>query len=132
MIPSNMNYRDWETVYLKKDIAFRQWKEIQEKFTHHDLKHGIIKVNKAVIKSTPNDVHVVVASKGGKTWNFYDENGWIYLQVSDNAHGHKKDASFGKHGEHAHFYTEIKNGIPQHGTAVEIPSFVRKALGDDL
>ena len=30
MIPSNMKYKDWERVYVKKEISLEEWKNEQE------------------------------------------------------------------------------------------------------
>lgn len=125
-VPADMTYSQWYQKYIARGSR------PEEIFARHDLENGIIKVDKPSVKGPPNGVTLVVTKKGGKTWNFYDENGLQYLQVSDNDHGHKKESKFGKHGEHAHEYTIGPDGIPHHGPADDIPSYVRKALGDEL
>lgn len=131
-VPASMTYSDWQTVYIDKAISLELWQQAEKNFAHHDLKNGIIKVEKVKLQAEPYAVKLATAGKGGKSWNFYDANGNQYLQVSDNSHGHKKEAKFGRHGEHAHFYKIKENGMPKHDDAVEIPNFVRKGLGDAL
>lgn len=125
-VPADMTYEDWYQRYVDRT-------SMGEKiFAHHDLGNGIIKADRSNVKGTAYGVNLVTSKKGGKTWNFYDGSGLQYLQVSDNDHGHKKESVFGTHGEHAHWYNVDSKGIPRHGKAVEIPEYVRKALGDQL
>ncbi len=98
-------------------------------FALHDLKSGIIKVKKSSLRSKPFSIEEITAAKGGKSWNFFNENGDKYLQVSDNDHGQKKESSLGKHGEHCHwYYWEADKTHSIHGEAEEIPVFIRKAM----
>ena len=131
-VPADMTYSDWQTVYIEKTVSPEIWKQAKENFAHHDFKNGIIEVEKVRLQAEPYAITKKIAKKGGIEWNFYDSKGNQYLQVADNAHGHKEEARYGKHGEHAHFYTMQENGILKHCKAVEIPYFVRKKLGDIL
>ena len=125
-VPADMTYVEWYQRYVDRT-------SMGEKiFAHHDLENGIIKADRSNVKGKVYGVNLVTSKKGGKTWNFYDGSGLQYLQVSDNDHGHKKESVFGTHGEHAHWYNVDSKGIPRHGKAVEIPEYVRKALGDQL
>ncbi len=132
-----------------KEVGSRLAKLANEKATHknyvvqeterenifvlHDLKHGIIKEEKSIIKGEPLSISEITTSKGGKSWDFCDANGDVYLQVSDNDHGHKKEAKLGEHGEHCHWYYK-KPGEKHstHGEAEEIPRFVRDAMKELL
>lgn len=125
-VPASMTYAEWYQQYVDRTSTG------EKIFAHHDLENGIIKADKSNVKGTAYGVNLVTSKKGGKTWNFYDGSGLQYLQVSDNDHGHKKESVFGTHGEHAHWYNVDGKGIPRHGKAIEIPEYVRKALGDQL
>lgn len=125
-VPASMTYAEWYQQYVDRTSTG------EKIFAHHDLENGIIKADKSNVKGTAYGVNLVTSKKGGKTWNFYDGSGLQYLQVSDNDHGHKKESVFGTHGEHAHWYNVDSKGIPRHGKAVEIPEYVRKALGEQL
>ena len=125
-VPSGMSYAEWYQQYIDRTSTG------EKIFAHHDLENGIIEADKSNVKGTAYGVNLVTSKRGGKTWNFYDGSGLQYLQVSDNDHGHKKESVFGTHGEHAHWYNVDSKGIPRHGKAVEIPEYVRKALGDQL
>ncbi len=107
--------------------------EREKIFALHDLERGIIKKRKSFAKGEPLSIEEIEAAKGGKSWNFYDENGDLYLQVSDNDHGHKAEAAFGTHGEHCHwYYSEKANKGNRHGNAEEIPDYIRRAMGEKL
>lgn len=125
-VPASMTYAEWYQRYVDRTSTG------EKIFAHHDFENGIIKADKSNVKGTAYGVNLVTSKKGGKTWNFYDGAGLQYLQVSDNDHGHKKESVFGTHGEHAHWYNVDSKGIPRHGKAIEIPEYVRKALGDQL
>lgn len=125
-VPADMKYEEWFSQFVARQ------KGDEKIFAQHDLKNGIIQVEKTKLYEAPYAVTAVVTKKGGKTWNFYDEKGAQYLQVSDNDHGHKKESEFGKHGEHAHRYIIGQNGNPKRSEAIEVPDYVRKALGDKL
>ena len=131
-MPADMTYSDWQTVYIEKTVSPEIWKQAKENFAHHDFKNGIIEVEHTTLKDKPYSVTKYIARKGGVDWNFYDANGKQYLQVSDNPHGHKKEAKFGRHGEHAHFLDLYAAKPDPHGEAVEVPWFVRKKIGDLL
>ena len=125
-VPASTSYAEWYQQYIDRTSTG------EKIFAHHDLENGIIEADKSNVKGTAYGVNLVTSKRGGKTWNFYDGSGLQYLQVSDNDHGHKKESVFGTHGEHAHWYNVDSKGIPRHGKAVEIPEYVRKALGDQL
>lgn len=125
-VPASMTYAEWYQQYVDRTSTG------EKIFAHHDLENGIIETDRSNVKGTAYGVNLVTSKKGGKTWNFYDGVGLQYLQVSDNDHGHKKESVFGTHGEHAHWYNVDSKGIPRHGKAIEIPEYVRKALGDQL
>lgn len=131
-VPADMTYNDWQTVYIEKKVSPEIWAQAKENFAHHDFKNGIIEVKHTTLDHKPYSVTKYVAGKGGVDWNFYDAKGKQYLQVSDNPHGHKKEAGFGKHGEHAHFLNLYAVPPDPHGDAVEVPWFVRKKIGDLL
>ena len=57
MIPSNMNYRDWERVYVKKEISLEDWKKSLNKKGND----GIIEIRKlmarkSIVEMSFNDV----------------------------------------------------------------------------
>lgn len=131
-MPAELTYSDWQSIYIDKRVTYDQWKQAKENFAHHDLKNGIIKVDKTRLKEKPYAITQKVARKGGIDWNFYDANGNQYLQISDNAHGHKKEAEIGEKGEHAHFYIMTEQKTLKHMEAIEIPSFARKRMGNML
>lgn len=132
-VPAELTYSDWQTIYIDKRVTYDQWKQAKENFAHHDLKNGIIKVDKVKLKEEPYAVTKREAKKqGGSDWNFYDAKGNQYLQVSDNAHGHKEESQYGEHGEHAHWLDLYKKPPEPHGKAAEVPSFVRTKMGDVL
>ncbi len=115
-------------VVEQKEYVVRE-SEREKVFLQHDLKNGIIKKEKSLIKGVPFSIGEVTAKKGGKAWDFYDANGDEYLQVSDNDHGQKKESTFGEHGEHCHwYYREAGKEHSIHGGAEEIPLFIRKAM----
>ena len=131
-VPADMNYADWQIVYVDRRISLEAWKKAKETFKHHDLEHGIIEVEHTKLHEKPFAVTKVIARKGGIEWNFYNAQGKQYLQVANNDHGHKKESAYGAKGEHAHWLD--LDAVPPitHGEATEIPSFARKALGDAL
>lgn len=132
-VPAELTYSDWQSIYIDKRVTYDQWKQAKENFAHHDLKNGIIKVDKVKLKEDPYAVTKREAKKhGGSDWNFYDAKGNQYLQVSDNAHGHKEESQYGEHGEHAHWLNLYKNPPETHGKVTEVPSFARTGMGDKL
>ena len=103
-----MNYRDWERVYVKKEISLEDWKKSLNK-KENDV---IIKVTKTIsghvkvpIQGIPNSV-VDFLGKDGKTNNrvIYDDKGYLIKQINPNDHGNSKQHPYGKHGEHAHVF----------------------------
>lgn len=131
-VPAELTYSDWQSIYIDKRVTYDQWKQAKENFAHHDLKNGIIKVDKTRLKEKPYAITKKVARKGGIDWNFYDANGNQYLQISDNDHGHKEEAEYGNHGEHAHWLNLYKNPPETHGKVTEVPSFARTGMEDML
>ena len=94
-----------EVKLLQFDIQrFGTYEENKERFKHHDLPNGIVRVARTALQATPYAVTEIVNPKGGITRNFYDENGDQYLQISNNNHGNIAESKYGKHGEHAHDY----------------------------
>ena len=69
--------------------------------------------------------------------NYYDENGMQYKQISNNGHNHKKEAEFGKYGEHAHDYVYNPDGslIKRRNALIENPALAlpnaKNATADD-
>ena len=45
-VPADMNYADWQIVYVDRRISLEAWKKAKETFKHHDLEHGIIEVDR--------------------------------------------------------------------------------------
>lgn len=131
-IPAEMQYDDRKIVYIDQMVSLKKWQEAEENFKHHDLKNGIIEVSKTKLHEAPYAVTKKVARKGGIEWNFYDAKGTQYLQVANNDHGHVIEAGYGSHGEHSHWYDLSKKPPKIHDKATEVPSFVRKDLGDAL
>ena len=120
--------KEKEGAIARKEYVVRESKR-EKVFLQHDLKNGIIKKKKSLIKGIPFSIGEVTAKKGGKTLDFYNENGDEYLQISDNDHGQKKESMFGEHGEHCHwYYWEVGKKHSMHGEAEEIPQFIREAL----
>ena len=129
----NMTFKEWKEKYVPStDYVVSE--SVREKvFAFHNLEGGIIKKTKSLSKGIPLSVEEITASKGGKSWNFFNTNGDLYLQVSDNAHGHKAEADFGQHGEHCHwYYSKEANKTNRYGAAEELPEYIRRAMGDKL
>ena len=132
-IIENMTFKEWKEKYVPStDYVVSE--SVREKvFALHNLESGIIKKTKSLSKGIPLSVEEITASKGGKSWNFFNANGDLYLQVSDNAHGHKAEADFGQHGEHCHwYYSKEANKTNRYGAAEELPEYIRRAMGDKL
>lgn len=78
-------------------------------------------VSRTVVRNgPPNGITQLQNKKGGIDRNYYDENGFQIKQISNNDHGHKKESTFGNHGEHAHNYEKNEKGIPLHKEAREL------------
>lgn len=93
----------------------------------------IIKVvSKTTLRAEPNSITQFANKKGGIDRNYYDENGNQFKQISNNDHSHKKESTFGKHGEHGHDYVINKQGIPMHQSARELTSQERIENADIL
>ena len=92
---------------------FGTYEENKERFKHHDLPSGVVRVTKAALHVAPYAVTEIVSKKGGITRNFYDEDGNQYLQISNNHHGNVAESKYGNKGEHAHDYvlTPDKKGV---------------------
>ena len=83
---------------------FGTYEENKERFKHHNLPNGVVRVTRTEIHAEPYAVTEIVSKKGGITRNFYDENGDQYLQISNNDHGNVAESGYGEYGEHAHDY----------------------------
>ena len=83
---------------------FGTYEENKERFQHHDLPNGVVRVTRTELQATPYAVTETISKKGGITRNFYDESGYQYLQISNNNHGNIAESKYGKQGEHAHDY----------------------------
>lgn len=141
MIPSNMNYRDWERVYVKKEISLEDWKKSLNK-KENDV---IISVDKPVeptkivyghasipLRTLPNQIIDYIA-ENNKVDNrvFYDNEGKVYKQVNPTNHGNPKNHKYGKHGEHAHDFL-WKSGKVAKRTTRELTDLERKENSDIL
>ncbi len=89
--------------------------------TTNAIGKNIYIVSRTVVRNgPPNGITQIQNKKGGIDRNYYDENGFQIKQISNNDHGHKKESTFGKHGEHAHNYEKNEKGIPLHLEAREL------------
>lgn len=77
----------------------------------------------------PNSITQTQAIRGGISRNYYGEDGYQSLQISNNDHGHTVESVFGQHGEHAHDYYTDENGEIAHGKSRELTIFERKENG---
>ncbi len=116
---------------------FNKLKELYKGFSSGKLVRNangqIIKVvGKTTLRAEPNSITQFVNKKGGIDRNYYDETGQQFKQISNNDHGHKKESTFGKHGEHGHDYVINKQGIPVHQPARELTSQERIENADIL
>ncbi len=89
-------------------------------------------VKKTLEQSTPNSITQIVARKGGITRNYYDKEGKLVKQISNNDHGHKAERGFGKHGEHAHDVTFKPDGKMARSKARELTAYERAENEDIL
>lgn len=130
-VPAELRYDDWKSIYIDQGVTYHLWKQGKENFAHHNLR-DIIEIRHTNLHEEPYAVTKYVSKKGSTDWNFYDSQGNQYLQVSNSDHGHKEEAGFGEHGEHAHWYNLSSKPRKVHDKAVEVPSYARKAMGDIL
>lgn len=120
VVVSAMTYSEWE-----------KWKESQNTL-RNAAGRVIIPVKKTETRAAANAVTEVTNKKGGRDRNFYDAAGEIYLQISNNGHGHKKEQGIGLHGEHAHDWKKTAGGEIIRGDARELTDTERKENGDFL
>ena len=104
---------------------FNKLKELYKGFSSGKLVRNangqLIKVvTHTNLRAEPNSITQFVNKKGGIDRNYYDENGNQFKQISNKDHGHKKESSFGEHGEHGHDYVINKQGIQVHLPAREL------------
>lgn len=71
---------------------------------------SIIAVEHTSLTGPPSGITQITRKNGGIDRNYYDESGRQTKQVSNNNHGHPKQHSHGKHGEHAHDYVYDEEG----------------------
>lgn len=93
---------------------------------------SIIPVKHTTTTATPNSITQYTNAKGGIDRNFYGDDGRQTLQISNHDHGHKKEAGFGAHGEHAHDYTWDDSGNFQRGDARDLTDDERRDNSDFL
>ena len=141
MVPSNMNYRDWERVYVKKEISLEDWKKSLTK----ENKNVIINIKNPVeptkivyghasipLVALPNQITDYIA-ENNKVDNrvFYDSDGKVQKQVNPTNHGNPKNHKYGRHGEHAHdFLWELSKVVKR--TTRELTDLERKENSDIL
>lgn len=92
----------------------------------------IVERSEIKLKNSPHSILQVVLKKGGINRYYYDKDGNIFLQISNNDHGHKKESIFSKHGEHAHDYRINENGNVERQQARELMDAERKQNSDIL
>ena len=92
----------------------------------------IIEVKKTELYGEPNSITQFVGDKGGIDRNYYGDDGHQIKQISNNGHGHPKEETIGKHGEHAHDYEFNENGELEHQPARELTYWERKENEDIL
>lgn len=63
---------------------------------------------------------------------FYGADGRQIKQISDHAHGKRNKHPFGKNGEHAHDYSDNKDGTLERGDPRELTNVEIKENGDLL
>ena len=80
----------------------------------------------------PNAITQKVGKQGGIDRNYYGNDAKQLKQISNNGHNHKKEETFGKHGEHAHDYKYDNNGTLIRGKCRELTERERKENGDIL
>lgn len=117
------------------DMTYEEWKEKfvdgKEKALTNASGQRIIEVSRTTITGQPNSITQKENKKGGIDRNYYGPDGKQVKQVSNNDHGHKKESSFGKHGEHAHDYYFV-DGTVRHGSPRELTEEERKENSDIL
>lgn len=92
----------------------------------------IITVKSTKLQAEPNSITQRTGPHGGTDRNFYGTDGRQTLQISNYGHGHKKEESMGKHGEHAHDYTWDADGSWIRSEARELHDDERRDNDDFL
>lgn len=92
----------------------------------------IIESKKTSITGKPNSIEQVTNRKGGVDRNYYGPDGRQTKQISNNDHGHRAEAGFGKHGEHAHDYSYAEDGTLIRGPSRELTDEERRENADIL
>ena len=92
----------------------------------------IIPVNSTQLTAEPNSITQRTGPHGGIDRNFYGPDGRQTLQISNYGHGHKKEETMGKHGEHAHDYSWDIEGNCARGEARELYDEERRDNSDFL
>lgn len=106
--------------------------KLQKPILKNAAGRAIIEVKSTSLKGPQNGITQRINKKGGIDRNYYDQNGDQVKQISNNDHGHRKESSFGNHGEHAHDYFKDENGALRHGEPRELSEYERKENADIL
>lgn len=93
---------------------------------------SIIPVKHTTTTAKPNSITQYTNAKGGIDRNFFGDDGRQTRQISNHDHGHKKESTLGKHGEHAHDYTWDDSGNLHRGDARELTDDERRDNSDFL
>lgn len=85
-------------------------------------------------RDEPDSVVDHVTSDGSvKTRAFYDGDGWKVKEIHTTDHGNPKHHSYGRHGEHVHYYEwDHETGKQISNKQEEIPPDLRKENDDIL
>lgn len=85
-------------------------------------------------QGTPNGIADHITDNGTvKARAFYDANGWKEKEIHTTNHGNPKYHSYGKHGEHIHYYEwDQETGERKSSKIEEIPDNIRKENEDIL
>ena len=95
-------------------------------------KNDIIKVTKVTLLANPNSITDYHRGKNGIDRNYYDENGRLYKQITNDNHGNAKNHPYGKHGEHAHDFIYDEKGKLIARPVRELTDTERKEVEDIL
>ena len=104
----------------------------KEKMLKNAIGNDILKTNKTTLTGVPDVITQVKYKRGGISRNYYNKNGLLSKQISNNNHGNAKNHPFGNKGEHAHDYIYDKNGNLLNRPARELTDEERKENGDIL
>ena len=75
----------------------------------------------------------VTSDSSVKTRAFYDGDGWKVKEIHTTDHGNPKHHSYGRHGEHVHYYEwDHETGKQISNKQEEIPPDLRKENDDIL